>query len=80
VLATGTLDTATVAALLAALPEGIFELVSHPGYNDAALAQAHTRLLASREIERQALGSIPGQSGLQLVSFAALTADGTRRG
>jgi hypothetical protein len=79
VLATGTLDTATVASLLSALPEGCFELVSHPGYNDAALAGAHTRLLASREIERQALGSIHSQSGLQLISFAALATDGTRR-
>jgi hopanoid biosynthesis associated protein HpnK len=80
VLATGTLDAATVASLLTVLPEGTFELVSHPGYNDAELAQAHTRLLASREVERQALGSIRSQSGLQLISFAALAADKTRRG
>jgi len=55
VLATGTLDAATVATLLQKLPPGDWELVSHPGYNDAALAQAHTRLLASRETEREAL-------------------------
>jgi predicted glycoside hydrolase/deacetylase ChbG (UPF0249 family) len=80
VLATGTLDATTVTSLLTAMPEGTFELVSHPGYNDAALAQAHTRLLASREIEREALGAIRSQRGLELVSFAALAADGTCRG
>ena len=80
VLATGTLDAATVTSLFAAMPEGTFELVSHPGYNDAALAQAHTRLLASREIERQALAAIRSQGGLDLISFAALAADGTRLG
>ena len=73
VLATGTLDAATVASLLRNLPPGTWELVTHPGYNDADLAHAHTRLLASREIERQALLSIGLQSSLELVSFARLT-------
>jgi predicted glycoside hydrolase/deacetylase ChbG (UPF0249 family) len=58
VLATGTLNAATVASLLGHLPCGTWELVAHPGYNDADLAQAHTRLLVSREIERDALLSI----------------------
>ena len=73
VLATGTLDAATVASLLRNLPPGTWELVTHPGYNDADLAHAHTRLLASREIERQALLSIGLQNSLELVSFARLT-------
>jgi predicted glycoside hydrolase/deacetylase ChbG (UPF0249 family) len=73
VLATGTLDAATVASLLRNLPPGTWELVTHPGYNDADLAHVHTRLLASREIERQALLSIGLQSSLELVSFARLT-------
>ncbi len=75
VLATGTLDAATVACLLSALPEGIFELVAHPGYNDAALAQAHTRLLASRETERNALQALKQFPALELISFAALHTD-----
>jgi hopanoid biosynthesis associated protein HpnK len=72
VLATGTLDAATVASLLSALPEGVFELVSHPGYNDAALARAHTRLLASREIEKEALRALDHFPAIERFSFAAL--------
>ncbi|HWT65097.1 MAG TPA: ChbG/HpnK family deacetylase [Terracidiphilus sp.] len=73
VLATGTLDAATVGSLLRALPEGCFELVAHPGYNDGALQQARTRLLASREVERTALASVRNHDGIELISFAALS-------
>ena len=72
VLATGTLDAATVTDLLRAMPEGTFELVSHPGYNDAALARIRTRLLASRETERNALMAVKEFPALQLASFADL--------
>jgi len=72
VLATGTLDTAAANALLSHLPPGTWELVTHPGYNDADLAQAHTRLLASRETERQALASINPKAEIELVSFSHL--------
>ena len=72
VLATGTLDTSAVTSLAAAMPEGTFELVTHPGYNDANLAHAHTRLLASRETERAALSALKGRAGLSMASFAAL--------
>lgn len=73
VLATGTLDARTVSSLAAALPEGIFELVSHPGYNDADLARAHTRLLGSREAEQRALHVLQEFPQIDLVSFAELT-------
>jgi hopanoid biosynthesis associated protein HpnK len=72
VLATGTLDAATVASLLNALPEGRYELVAHPGYNDAALKRARTRLLASREVERAALETARTFPDIELISFAAL--------
>lgn len=42
---------------LASLPEGTWELVCHPGYNDADLHAARTRLLDSREEERRLLTS-----------------------
>jgi predicted glycoside hydrolase/deacetylase ChbG (UPF0249 family) len=42
---------------LASLPEGTWELVCHPGYNDADLRRAGTRLLDSREEERHLLAS-----------------------
>jgi chitin disaccharide deacetylase len=76
VLATGTLDAATVSSLLKALPAGTFELVSHPGYNDAALALVRTRLLASRETERDALQNVKRFTGIELISFANLHPDG----
>ena len=74
VLATGTLNVATVASLLSTVPHGTFELVAHPGYNDADLARAHTRLTASRETEREALLALRQFPHIQLVSFAALHA------
>jgi len=73
VLATGTLNPQTVRALLNALPaQGIYELVTHPGYNDAELQQAPTRLLASREVEREALTALRDCAGVELVSFTEL--------
>lgn len=75
VLATGTLDTATITSLLAARPAGTFELVSHPGYHDADLARVRTRLLASRETERQALLTLQQFPAVQLATFANLGRD-----
>jgi hopanoid biosynthesis associated protein HpnK len=74
VLATGTLDAATVQSLLGQLPPGTWELVAHPGYNDADLAQAHTRLLHSRETERDALLALQQFPDVELISFAAAAA------
>jgi len=54
-LATGTLDDSVLRSLLHAMPEGTWELVCHPGYQDTALEQVRTRLRASRETERAAL-------------------------
>jgi hopanoid biosynthesis associated protein HpnK len=72
VLATGTLDAATVSSLLQNLPPGTWELVTHPGYNDAELAGAHTRLLASRETERDALHTLKRFPEIELISFGGL--------
>jgi chitin disaccharide deacetylase len=55
VLATGVLDQRVLRSLFSAMPDGTWELVCHPGYCDSALEQAHTRLLASRDVERTAL-------------------------
>jgi hopanoid biosynthesis associated protein HpnK len=72
VLATGTLELSVVHALISAMPEGTFEFVSHPGYRDQVLASANTRLLESREIERNALVAIKDYGGIDLISFAGL--------
>jgi predicted glycoside hydrolase/deacetylase ChbG (UPF0249 family) len=42
-------------ATLASLPEGTWEFVCHPGYNDDDLRAARTRLLDSRDEERRLL-------------------------
>lgn len=72
VAATGILDEEGVRALLKNLPEGRWEFVSHPGYNDADLGQVRTRLRESRELERRALMAIKGAAGVELESFAAV--------
>jgi len=55
--ATGGLTLATFQALIEDLPEGTWEFVSHPGYNDADLNQVKTRLRGSREKELAILTS-----------------------
>lgn len=55
VLATGTLNAGALTSLLAAMPNGTWELVCHPGYVDDDLNRAHTRLRESRAIEHAAL-------------------------
>jgi chitin disaccharide deacetylase len=72
VLATGTLDAAALTSLLRALPNGTWELVTHPGHNDADLAQAGTRLLASREIEFAALSAVSIAPDVELIHFGQL--------
>jgi chitin disaccharide deacetylase len=74
VAGTGALDTAMVRTLLTAMPEGTWELVTHPGYNDADLAQVRTRLRESRDIERMALAVIKEFPAVKLMSFAELSA------
>ncbi len=72
VIETGTSDSPDGSAYssllrqsLANLPEGTWELVCHPGYNDANLRAAGTRLLASREEERRLLISAELRQFLQ---------------
>lgn len=76
VLATGTLDANTLSSLLRAMPDGTFELVTHPGYNDTDLARAGTRLLASRETEFAALRNASFPSDIELIHFGQLAARG----
>jgi len=72
VLATGTLDSKAVQSILRGLPPGTWELVTHPGYNDSDLARAGTRLLASREIEREALAAMDVGEEIELIGFSDL--------
>lgn len=58
IAATGSLDAATLEAWISALPQDGFapwEIATHPGYCDSALASQLTRLQTSREVELRAL-------------------------
>jgi predicted glycoside hydrolase/deacetylase ChbG (UPF0249 family) len=55
VSATGNLNASTLRLILDAMPDGVWELVCHPGYNDRDLDAVATRLRETREIEREAL-------------------------
>ncbi len=72
VLATGSLNSATVDSLLRNLPQGAWELVTHPGYNDEELDRVRTRLHASREVEIEALRRLENLPDLERISFADL--------
>jgi hopanoid biosynthesis associated protein HpnK len=72
VVGTGVLNADAVRSLLFAMPEGTWELVTHPGYNDADLAKVRTRLRASRDIERDALCAIKEFPQIELMSYADL--------
>ncbi len=59
---------------LASLPEGTWEFVCHPGYNDADLRAAGTRLLDSRDQERRLLTSAElrqflGEQQIEVISY-----------
>jgi predicted glycoside hydrolase/deacetylase ChbG (UPF0249 family) len=57
VAATGGLNPETFRQLIERLPQGTWEFVSHPGYNDAELDAVSTRLRESREKELAILTS-----------------------
>jgi len=80
--ATGNLTRTTLSQILSTLPEsGTFELVCHPGYNDADLDRIPTRLRTHREVEMQALLTIiPSMSqpnAPELIHYGSLGSGGT---
>lgn len=52
---TGSLNADALRSMILAMPQGTWELVCHPGYRDQQLDAAGTRLLNSRDTERDAL-------------------------
>ncbi|HUA92081.1 MAG TPA: ChbG/HpnK family deacetylase [Terracidiphilus sp.] len=72
VAGTGVLNANMVRTLLRDLPEGTWELVTHPGYNDADLERIDTRLKKSRDIEREALMAVKEFPDIRLISFRDL--------
>ena len=77
IVATGALDDRLFRFMVEKLPEGTWEFVCHPGYNDAALQGVRTRLRESRALELRLLIStatrdLLARSGIQLISYRDL--------
>lgn len=76
---TGTLDETLFRAIAQSIPEGTWEFVCHPGYNDADLQAAKTRLRESRETELRVL-TLPAarelltKEEIELISYRDLGA------
>jgi predicted glycoside hydrolase/deacetylase ChbG (UPF0249 family) len=74
IVATGGLSRATFTSLIQHLPDGTWEFVSHPGYNDAELDKVTTRLRRSRDQEHSILTSetvkdLIRSEGIDLISY-----------
>jgi hopanoid biosynthesis associated protein HpnK len=77
VVVTGALDAQLFESIAGSIPEGTWELVCHPGYNDADLERAHTRLRKSRAAELEVLTSKQARQslekhGIELISYREL--------
>jgi predicted glycoside hydrolase/deacetylase ChbG (UPF0249 family) len=74
---TGVLDLKLFTAIVESIPEGTWEFVTHPGYNDAALDKVQTRLRQSRERELHLLTSpeakeLLKRQAIELISYREL--------
>jgi predicted glycoside hydrolase/deacetylase ChbG (UPF0249 family) len=80
VVSTGSLDADLFRTIASIIPEGTWEFVCHPGYNDDQLRSIRTRLRESREIELGILTSADARNalakhGIELISFRELGAN-----
>jgi hopanoid biosynthesis associated protein HpnK len=83
IVVTGALDEKLFGAIAAIIPEGTWEFVCHPGYNDADLKSARTRLRESRETELRVLTMPEARQlllnqGIDLISYRELAPETTR--
>ncbi len=79
IVATGRLNDNLLRLMIENLPDGTWELVCHPGYNDADLRGVQTRLRESREQELRILTSEATRNLLtahkvELISYREFTA------
>jgi chitin disaccharide deacetylase len=75
VIATGSLDKRLTEAILGSIPDGTWEFVCHPGYNDGDLDSVKTRLRKTRDIEADILKSSSlsdflAKNRLELIRFS----------
>jgi predicted glycoside hydrolase/deacetylase ChbG (UPF0249 family) len=78
IVVTGALDETLFYAIARSIPEGTWEFVCHPGYNDLDLQAGKTRLRASRETELHVLTlpaarEVLSQQNIELISYRDLT-------
>ena len=81
VVITGALNEDLFRAVVESIPEGTWEFVCHPGYNDDELSHVRTRLRESRAKELAVLTSpwarqILDEHKVQLISYRDLVANG----
>jgi len=74
IVGTGVLDENLFKSIIEDLPEGTWEFVCHPGYNDSDLAAVNTRLRESRLQELRVLTSRAARelltaNGVELISY-----------
>ena len=80
IVVTGSLDETLFREISRTIPEGTWEFVCHPGYLDADLEKAKTRLRQSRETELRVL-TLPAarellsQEGIELISYHDLAGE-----
>jgi chitin disaccharide deacetylase len=79
IVVTGVLNETLFHAIAGSIPEGTWEFVCHPGYNDADLQVAKTRLRESRQEELRVLTlpaarALLAQEGIELISYHDLIA------
>jgi predicted glycoside hydrolase/deacetylase ChbG (UPF0249 family) len=77
IVETGALDLPLFEAAISCIPDGTWEFVCHPGYDDPDLARAKTRLRESRRLELQVLTSPRAHQalerhGIHLISYRDL--------
>jgi predicted glycoside hydrolase/deacetylase ChbG (UPF0249 family) len=80
VVVTGSLDMELFRAVIGCVPDGTWEFVCHPGYQDQELSLVNTRLRESREKERAILTShearqILSDHNIELISYRDLAAN-----
>ena len=74
IVVTGVLDETLFHAIARSIPQGTWEFVCHPGYNDPDLQRSETRLRQSRETELRVL-TLPAarqvllQENIELISY-----------
>jgi len=81
IVVTGALDEKLFRAIAAVVPDGTWEFVCHPGYNDNDLKAASTRLRESREIELRVLTmpearDLMSKESISLISYRELISEG----